>query len=1060
MRHLLSLALLLLGLLQATVCQVSQLEYFIDNDPGHGKGNALTLTAGNDVQQQYTIPLGSATAGYHTLYMRVRDVQGNWSLTAQHVFYLLPPVAASITAAEYFFDTDPGMGNATALPVTNAATLEKEVTIPLDALPLGFHTLYVRVRDNQQRWSLTQQQVFLLQQSTANVNIVSLQYNFSAGTYTSPTYTHSIATPAPAVDLNFTANLSELEPQREYTLSIWAVANTGLTSLVQTKKVKVCAGNVAKAGFDFVAMGTEVSLVDSSTGASKYVWDFGDGQVDSVSNPVHKYQTGGNYNIRQVVSNFCNSDTVRRSVTALSFQSIFPAKGGQNGTVSVTITGGGLTAGTTAKLVRAGTEVPAINLLVKDDGKILQATFELYDKPTGAWDLVLTTAGNTQTIPNAFTVEPKAAQDIQLQIEGRDAIRIGQFQEYRFHLTNPGNIDAKGIPLYIVIEGDSTAGLEYGFEMVKPEDLPMYDSIPTYFTIDSLNGKPAEGIMLPIYVPLIKANGSEIVSIRIKTTKDIRILANTGSAFYNSPVHETVVPCTQAIAQIAITTYNVLSEIAGTANPVTSCLQTIVSKGFDFTHAKLSKAEGFLNNFERYGSMVWAVTSGVAGCATDFIPATRLFKMGARMMKIGYEAAMAVSAVDALYTIYKTADGLKKCPEVFFGRSNMRQQNVRAVTSFDPNEKTGPPGLNEYNYHRGASPFSYVIHFENLATAAAAAQEVIILDTLDKTTFDLGTFALRSFGFGDTLRSYIPGNFTSYANSLIVKRTGKSDLLVRVDAQLDTATGILKWRFLSLDPLTRDWLSDPFDGFLPPNKTGQEGQGFVSYTVHPKTTLDNGTLIKNRALIYFDNNTPIATNEFVNIIDKVSPTSKVSALPSQSTDTNFVIRWSGADAHAGVRSYDIYRSVNNGPFELWLYDIGATELSYTGDKDSLYKFYSIAKDYAGNVEPAKTQAEASIFITGQVTGIPGVQGDGFYFRQNYPNPAHTFTWVDFNLPQSQHIYLALRDMHGKLITQVSNKVLTAGEHKVRIDMAGLSAGMYILELNSKKYKQTIKLVKQ
>ncbi len=53
-----------------------------------------------------------------------------------------------------------------------------------------------------------------------------------------------------------------------------------------------------------------------------------------------------------------------------------------------------------------------------------------------------------------------------------------------------------------------------------------------------------------------------------------------------------------------------------------------------------------------------------------------------------------------------------------------------------------------------------------------------------------------------------------------------------------------------------------FDNILLPDSlTNPEGsQGFISFKIYPKSELPEGTLVDNRAAIYFDQNPPIITN--------------------------------------------------------------------------------------------------------------------------------------------------------------------------------------------------------
>lgn len=65
------------------------------------------------------------------------------------------------------------------------------------------------------------------------------------------------------------------------------------------------------AGFTFNNNGLTYSFSDTSSGpATSWHWDFGDGSVDSIQNPVHTYATTGNYTVTLTVgSGNCTSST-------------------------------------------------------------------------------------------------------------------------------------------------------------------------------------------------------------------------------------------------------------------------------------------------------------------------------------------------------------------------------------------------------------------------------------------------------------------------------------------------------------------------------------------------------------------------------------------------------------------------------------------------------------------------------------------------------------------------------------------------------------------------------
>ncbi|MCU0395839.1 MAG: T9SS type A sorting domain-containing protein, partial [Chitinophagaceae bacterium] len=133
-------------------------EYFIDQDPGPGKGVALaSLPSGSSSAMMATIPTESLAPGFHVLAIRVKDASGNWSHFASRTFYLsaLSNTIHQIVAAEYFVDTDPGVGKATVIQVpspVNPLSGNFACATP-QGLSAGQHFLYIRVKDDQERWS-------------------------------------------------------------------------------------------------------------------------------------------------------------------------------------------------------------------------------------------------------------------------------------------------------------------------------------------------------------------------------------------------------------------------------------------------------------------------------------------------------------------------------------------------------------------------------------------------------------------------------------------------------------------------------------------------------------------------------------------------------------------------------------------------------------------------------------------------------------------------------------------------------------------------------------------
>ena len=106
MRRILLFIILSIGLIFNGWSQITEAEYFIDTDPGIGNATNLTLTAGINIDANFSIPTAGLSNGLHVLHIRVKGTSEVWSLYYRDYFYILTteaPVAGSnLNAAEYF----------------------------------------------------------------------------------------------------------------------------------------------------------------------------------------------------------------------------------------------------------------------------------------------------------------------------------------------------------------------------------------------------------------------------------------------------------------------------------------------------------------------------------------------------------------------------------------------------------------------------------------------------------------------------------------------------------------------------------------------------------------------------------------------------------------------------------------------------------------------------------------------------------------------------------------------------------------------------------------------
>lgn len=289
-----------------------------------------------------------------------------------------------------------------------------------------------------------------------------------------------------------------------------------------------------------------------------------------------------------------------------------------------------------------------------------------------------------------------------------------------------------------------------------------------------------------------------------------------------------------------------------------------------------------------------------------------------------------------------------------------RRHTSDVVEEIDPNDKTGSQGTGVAMYLSTGEPLRYAVFFENLETATAPAQEVVITDQLDPESVDLRTLSLGPIAFGDKLVTPPPG--LSRVSTMVDLRPD-NDLIVEVDVELDENTGVLTWTLTALDPLTGELPTEPLAGFLPPNVNPPEGQGSVVFAVEPKEGLATGTEVVNDASIVFGLNAPIVTPGWFNTLDNSDPESHVLPLAATQDSADFPVHWTGTDEGAGVGDFTVYVSEDGGPFEVWLRNTPSDSDRFPGEDGRSYAFYSTARDLTGNVEDKAPTVEATTVVT-------------------------------------------------------------------------------------------------
>lgn len=99
-----------------------------------------------------------------------------------------------------------------------------------------------------------------------------------------------------------------------------------------------------------------------------------------------------------------------------------------------------------------------------------------------------------------------------------------------------------------------------------------------------------------------------------------------------------------------------------------------------------------------------------------------------------------------------------------------------------------------------------------------------------------------------------------------------------------------------------------------------------------------------------------------------------------------------------------------------------------------------------------------------VTGISPINSEipsGFQLSQNYPNPFNPSTKINFSIPKSGKVKLAVYNTAGKEVAVLIDQSLSAGNYTADFDASNLTSGVYFYTFRSESYveKKLMVLIK-
>jgi len=1027
-----------------TAQQITSAEYFFDADPGPGNGTAVAIAAPSDtVNLQFSVAVTGLSPGIHYFCLRTKNSQGTWALQQSRLFYVNPalPPGQQIVQAEYFLDTDPGIGNGIPVAIAVPAdTLAGQILAGISGLLPGIHYFCLRTKNILGTWSLQQSRLFYVNPPppAPDQRVSQAEYFFD----TDPGVGNGTAVLVPPGDtVNSSFKIPNPFNSGSHIFTLRARDADGNWSLQLAKSFQVCTNYGANSDFTSFVDRKTVYFNNISQYDTAYRWEFGDGMFTTTQrNPVHDYTLAGNYNVNLITVNNCATDTFTQVVAVNGIQSILPAISSDTNFYIGHVRGIGFAPGCTIRFVRGATTIHADTTIFISQTD-LKVVHKFNHQPVGYYDVIAQNpSGVLDTLFRAFQLQAPRVSHLSMNHFGAAMARTGRPVKNRFEFTNEGNQTIFMLPVFLTIPDSADFLLEMSTAASHitndPSTPPSIEALTPpdhmYPIPDPWNpgGPPLK--LMPFVIPSI--GPGETVSL------DFSARAGTSG-------------CRTVKVQAAPPLED------GYVNPLNQCnfLPTGLRCAMDL--AGVIPGVGCITGAANFGCTIGnQVNDAIWGTNK-----TTWFDMVTSTAGMVLQCAAGSTALTAMQKgvkisagIWSGAGGFGECqgnpstsgPTWLDGFVPALAHTICYSNSYDPNAKVGPVGITADNYVNKRAPLTYQVLFENADTATAPAVEVHITDRIDTSKLDLSTFRFTSFGFGDSLYA-VQEEFTNEFVSNI-DLTNSHGIWLRVRGSLDMTTGALDMTFRSYDTTTYDLVTNPSMGFLPPNVIAPEGQGFISYSVYPKTTVLHGDVITgDSASIVFDNNAPLPTNAWINTIDTVKPSSLVQPLASTQGDTTFVIHLNGSDAHAGVMDYILYASINDSAFVPVALGLPYDSIHFTGTNGWQYEFFSQARDRVMNTEDTVHTADALTVIA---VGVDELEPNTSV--EVYPNPSPATLNIQIHAEKRAIWKAHLYTIEGKWCDTFELE----SNRKKTVSLTSLKSGLYYLKIENENKQFLVKKI--
>jgi hypothetical protein len=319
-----------IGEITLTGSEILKSEYFFGADPGPGNGTEIVTYQADQVSFEFTPDISSLDVGLQRLYIRAQQADGIWGIPKVRFFYVIDPNARAyvpidnnLIAAEYFIDSDPGIGSGTAVTVAEAKTADQNFPLLAGNINPGLHTIYIRAQQTDGVWSIPSKTKFFVIDTLTNdvvvfnTDIVAAEYYFDDDPGIGQGFSLPVQKTDSLTSRPWSATTTGLKIGK-HVLNLRAQNQDGLWNAITSTDVFVypsdCDLPNANFSFDTVGINTPVGLTDLSTNVladATYQWDINGDESYESTDPAFNpsFESNGVFPLRLTVSNTSGCST-------------------------------------------------------------------------------------------------------------------------------------------------------------------------------------------------------------------------------------------------------------------------------------------------------------------------------------------------------------------------------------------------------------------------------------------------------------------------------------------------------------------------------------------------------------------------------------------------------------------------------------------------------------------------------------------------------------------------------------------------------------------------------